>query len=57
MRRHRDANYLDGVLVQLDAWLPTVRWMRPGQPWTDIVRVLNHGQQAIWTVEQLRRTL
>ncbi len=57
MRRHRDANYLDGVLVQLDAWLPTVRWMRPGQPWADIVRVLNHGQQAIWTVEQLRRTL
>ena len=31
--------------------------MRPGQPWGDVVRVLNHGQAAHWTVERLRRTV
>jgi hypothetical protein len=47
--------------------------MRPGQPWGDVARVLNHAQQAspatpevcasatpevrAWTVEKLRRTV
>ena len=31
--------------------------MRPDQPWGDVVRVLNHGQAATWTVERLRRTV
>jgi len=39
--------------------------MRPGQPWGDVVRVPNYGQQAspakpeacAWTVERLRRTV
>jgi len=65
IRANRDAKHLDGVLAQLDSWLPTVRRMRPDQPWGDVVRVLNHGQQAssakpevcAWTVERLRRTV
>jgi len=73
LRANRDAKHLDGVLAQLDTWLPTVRRMRPDQPWGDVVRVLNHGQQAnpakpkvcapakleacAWTVERLRRTV
>ena len=73
LRAGRDAKHLDGMLAQLDAWLPTVRRMRPDQPWGDVVRVLNHGQQAspakpevgasarpqacAWTVERLRRTV
>jgi hypothetical protein len=57
MRASRDAAHLAGVLAQLDAWLPTVRCMRPDQPWGDVVRVLNHGQAAIWTVGRLRRTV
>ena len=28
----RDAAHLDGVLAQLDTWLPNVRRMRPAQP-------------------------
>ena len=47
LRAGRDAKHLDGVLAQLDTWLPTVRRMRPDQPWGDVVRVPNHGQQAI----------
>jgi DNA invertase Pin-like site-specific DNA recombinase len=53
----RDAAHLEGVLAQLDSWLPTVRRMRPGQPWGDVVRVLNQSQAASWTVERLRRTV
>jgi len=56
-RKGRDAGYLDGVLAGLDSWLPTVRRMRPDQPWGDVVRVLNRGQGQVWTVERLRRTV
>ena len=57
VRASRDAAHLDGILAQLDAWLPTVRRMRPDQPWGDVVRVLNQKQAAAWTVERLRRTV
>jgi len=57
LRRSRDATYLNTVLAELDTWLPTVRRMRPGQPWGDVVRVLNRGQGQVWTVERMRRTV
>jgi DNA invertase Pin-like site-specific DNA recombinase len=57
LRASRDAAHLEGVLAGLDTWLPTVRQMRPNQPWGDVVRVLNRGQAATWTVERLRRTV
>ena len=58
VRGSRDAAYLGGVLAQLDLCkLPTVRRMRPDQPWGDVVRVLNRGQAVHWTVERLRRTV
>lgn len=58
LRASRDATHLSGVLALLDTWLPTVRRMRPDQPWGDVVRVLNHsGQNPAWTVERLRRTV
>src|SRR6202789_1071949 len=56
VRASRDAAHLGNVLTQLDSWLPTVRRMRPDQPWGDGVRVLNRGDGASWTVERLRRT-
>ncbi len=57
VRASRDAAHLEGVLGQLDSWLPTVRRMRPAQPWGDVVRILNRGDAAIWTAERLRRTV
>jgi Resolvase, N terminal domain len=61
VRKRRDAVYLDGILRQLDSWLPTVRRMRPDQPWGDVVRVLNRGlsqgDALRWSVERLRRTV
>jgi hypothetical protein len=57
VRAGRDAAHLAGVLARLDAWLPTVRRMRPSQPWGDVVRVLNRSIESTWTVERLRRTV
>jgi hypothetical protein len=57
VRAGRDAAHLESVLAQLDTWLPTVRRMRPTQPWGDVVRVLNRTTESTWTVERLRRTV
>jgi DNA invertase Pin-like site-specific DNA recombinase len=57
VRASRDKAHLDSILARLDSWLPTVRRMRPYQPWGDVVRVLNRGQAAQWTAERLRRTV
>src|SRR4051812_30739759 len=57
VQARRDATWLDRVLAQLDTWLPTVQRMRPGQPWGDVVRVLNQKPGMTWTVERLRRTV
>src|SRR3954451_19568104 len=57
LRASRDATYLNDILAQLDSWLPTVRRMRPEQPWGDVVRVLNRDTPLPWTVERLRRTV
>src|SRR3954468_14900208 len=57
VRASRDGAHLAGVLAHLDAWLPTVRRMRPEQPWGDVVRVLNRITASTWTVERLRRTV
>ena len=58
-RSARDAAHLDAVLNELDAWLPIVRRMRPGQPWGDVVRVLNRNGAAarLWTAQRLQRTV
>ena len=47
VRASRDAAHLDSVLAQLDTWLPTVRRMRPAQPWGDVVRVLNRDRRNL----------
>jgi hypothetical protein len=57
LRAGQDASHLKGALARLDDRLPTVGPMRPGQPWSDVVQVLNRGQAATWTVERLRRTV
>jgi hypothetical protein len=57
VRAARDAAHLEGVLARLDTWLPTVRRMRPAQPWGDVVRVLNRSGETKWTTERLRRTV
>ena len=58
LRSARDAVHLDAMLAGLDAWLPTVRRMRPDQPWGDVVHVLNRrGGGQTWTAQRLRRAV
>jgi DNA invertase Pin-like site-specific DNA recombinase len=63
VRAARDVAHLNSLLAHLDEWLPTVRRMRPAQPWGDVVRVLNRtpvssgGTAAKWTPERLRRAV
>lgn len=49
----RAATHLRDVLATADAWLPTVRQMRPHHTWGDVARVLGQG----WTVDRLRRNV
>jgi DNA invertase Pin-like site-specific DNA recombinase len=57
VRSSRAAAHLNGVLANLESWLPTVQRMRPNKPWGDVVRVLNRHDGMTWTVERLRRTV
>jgi len=47
VRASRNAAHLDGVLAQLDLWLPMVQRMRLGQRWSHVVQVPNHGQDMV----------
>ena len=53
----RDQVDVAALLASMDAWLPTVRRMRPAHPWEDVVRVLNLKATQPWTVERLRRAV
>jgi DNA invertase Pin-like site-specific DNA recombinase len=52
----REKVYLDDLIAGADRWMPTVRRMRPQQPWEDVVRVLGNSGQS-WTVARLRRAV
>lgn len=48
--------YLDELISSAQAWLPTVRQLRPRHSWDDVVRILNRRGHD-WTVERLRRAV
>jgi DNA invertase Pin-like site-specific DNA recombinase len=52
----RDKIYLDELISSAQAWLPTVRQLRPHHSWDNVVRVLNKRGEN-WTVERLRRAV
>lgn len=52
----RDQGYLENLIAMADAWLPTVRMMRPDRPWPDVVRKLNSMGQS-WTIDRLQRSV
>jgi DNA invertase Pin-like site-specific DNA recombinase len=37
----REKRYLEPLIATAGQWMPTVKRMRPGHPWADIVQVLN----------------
>ncbi|MDJ0686796.1 MAG: recombinase family protein [Alphaproteobacteria bacterium] len=56
----RRESYMARLIETADLWLPTVRRMRPLQPWEDVVRVLNSNQRYPdhpWTPRKLSRAV
>ena len=53
----RNRRHMTDLMASMDSWMPTVRRMRPDQPWDDIVRVLNATSVKPWTPERLRRSV
>ncbi len=53
----RSRQHMANLIASMDTWMPTVRRMRPDQPWNDIVRVLNVKALKPWTPERLRRSV
>jgi DNA invertase Pin-like site-specific DNA recombinase len=53
----RNQHHISGLIASMNSWMPTVRRMRPGRPWEDVVRVLNAGNDNPWTPERLRRSV
>lgn len=52
----RDHGYVESLVTSVDAWLPTVRMMRPDRSWRDVVRTLNAKGQR-WTIDRLQRSV
>jgi DNA invertase Pin-like site-specific DNA recombinase len=52
----RDRAYLSELTSSAQAWLPTVRHLRPQHSWEDVVHILNR-KGLDWTVERLRRAV
>lgn len=48
--------YLDELITSAQAWLPTVKQLRPQHSWDNVVRILNRKGHD-WTVERLRRAV
>lgn len=52
----RRATYDADLLASMDAWMPTVRRLRPDHPWEDIARILAQRGQP-FTPDRLRRAV
>lgn len=56
IRQARDVRYVRQLVASADAWLPTVRKLRPHTDWGRVVRVLNDAGGA-WTIQKLQRAV
>lgn len=52
----RTARFRKQLVASADAWLPTVRQLRPIRDWDTVVKVLNANGDN-WTVQRLRRAV
>jgi DNA invertase Pin-like site-specific DNA recombinase len=59
VRKTRAQGHLSKLLASVDDWLPTVRKMRPGATWSEVVAALNKepGRGGPWRVERLLRAV
>jgi DNA invertase Pin-like site-specific DNA recombinase len=52
----RNQFYLEQLTTSAQAWLPTVKQLRPQHSWDNVVQILNRTGHD-WTVERLRRAV
>jgi hypothetical protein len=59
MRRIRDRQHVGALMAGMDAWLPTVRAMRPAASWARVARSLGRtgSPDRPWTAERLARAV
>lgn len=55
----RDRLYLGGLLATMDAWMPTVRRLRPARSWGAVAKALGRlgSPERAWTAERLARAV
>lgn len=55
----RDRLYMADLLATMDAWLPTVRLMRPAAPWPVVAKALDRrgSPDRPWTADRLSRAV
>ncbi len=55
----RDRRYVADLLASMDAWMPTVRALRPAHPWERVARALGRlgSPDRPWTADRLSRAV
>jgi DNA invertase Pin-like site-specific DNA recombinase len=53
----RDTTHVRKLIDRMETFMPTVRRMRPGQPWGAVAKALNQTGGSKWTVDRLKRNV
>lgn len=53
----RDSTHVQKLIDHMESFMPTVRRLRPGQSWPQVVKALNAAGGPRWTVDRLRRNV
>lgn len=52
-----DETYVTRLIDGMEAFMPTVRKMRPARPWPEVAAAISHVTGANWTVKRLRQSV
>jgi len=52
-----DETYVTRLIDGMETFMPTVRKMRPGNPWSDVAAAVSHATGTNWTVKRLRQSV
>ena len=53
----RDETYVTRLIDSMEAFMPTVRQMRPSKPWPVVVAAVSRATGVTWTVKRLRQSV
>ena len=52
-----DETYVTRLIDGMETFMPTVRKMRPGKPWSDVAGAVSQATGTSWTVKRLRKSV